>query len=81
MIIVTVTKNSASTINDTIKSIEDQSIKNLSWLVFDDKSTDATVDIIKKSQIPHKIFYTNSVSIYEALNLALRLIKKKKLKI
>jgi glycosyltransferase len=80
MIIVTVTKNSASTINDTIKSIEDQSIKNLSWLVFDDKSTDATVDIIKKSQIPHKIFYTNSVSIYEALNLALRLIKKKKIK-
>jgi glycosyltransferase len=80
MIIITVTKNSASTIKDTIKSIKDQSIKNLFWWVFDDKSTDLTVDIIKKSQIPNKIFYTNSISIYEALNSALRLIKKKKIK-
>jgi len=80
MIIVTLTKNSALTIKDTIKCIKEQSIKNLFWLIFDDKSTDLTVDIISKCQIPHKIFYTDSKSIYEAWNIALRLINKKKIK-
>ena len=78
MIIVTLTKNSALTINDTIQSIKEQTIKNLFWFVFDDKSTDSTVDKIKKSQIPHKVFYTNSKSIYEVWNSALKVIKKKK---
>ena len=49
MIIVTLTKNSALTINDTIQSIKEQTIKNLFWFVFDDKSTDSTVDKIKKT--------------------------------
>jgi glycosyltransferase len=79
MIIVTLTKNSALTVNDTIQSIKEQTIKNLFWFVFDDKSIDSTVDKIKKSQIPHKVFYTNSKSIYEVWNSALKLIKKKKI--
>ena len=79
MIVITLTKNSALTINDTIQSIKEQSIKNLSWFIFDDKSNDSTVDKIKKSQIPYKIFYTNSKSIYEVWNIALKIIKKKKI--
>jgi glycosyltransferase involved in cell wall biosynthesis len=78
MIIITLTKNSSSTIKDTIKSLKIQKFKNFRWFIFDEKSTDSTVKIIKKSNLPSKFFYTNSGSIYGAYNAAIKLIKKKK---
>jgi glycosyltransferase len=77
MIIITFTKNSSSTIKDTIKSLKIQKFKNFQWIIFDEKSKDSTVKIIKKSNLPSKIFYTNSGSIYGAYNTAIKLIKKK----
>ena len=80
MIVITLTRNSAATIRDTITSLKLQKFKNFNWFIFDERSTDSTINIIKKSNLPFKIFYTNSNSLYNGYNAALRLIKKKKIK-
>ena len=46
--IITVTFNSANTVEDTIKSVLSQEYKDYEYLVVDGGSKDATVDIIKK---------------------------------
>ena len=79
MIVITLTKNSALTIKDTIESITSQKFKNILWLIFDERSKDATLKIIKDSNINYKIFRSNSNSIYDCFNKALRVIKKKRL--
>ena len=55
MIILTLTKNSSKTINDTIYSIENQSLKNIKWIIFDDNSNDDTLDKINYSSIDKEI--------------------------
>jgi glycosyltransferase len=80
VIVITLTKNSAATIRDTITSLKLQKFKNFDWFIFDERSTDSTINIIKKSNLPFKIFYTNSNSLYKGYNSALRLIIKKKIK-
>ncbi|MHB8174029.1 MAG: glycosyltransferase family 2 protein [Nitrospirota bacterium] len=70
--IITVSYNSASTIEDAIKSVLRQTYKNLEYIVVDGGSTDGSVDIIKK--------YGNKISkwvsgkdggIYDAMNKGL----------
>ena len=51
MIIITLTKNSSKTILDTIKSLENQSLKDIFWMILDDQSTDNTISLIKNSKI------------------------------
>jgi glycosyltransferase len=80
MIVITLTKNSAATIRDTITSLKLQKFKKFYWFIFDERSSDLTVNIIKKSNLPFKIFYTNSNSLYNGYNAALKLIIKKKIK-
>lgn len=46
--IITVCYNSASTIEDTIKSVFRQSYKNIEYIVIDGESTDNTLDLVKK---------------------------------
>ncbi|HEY8688469.1 MAG TPA: glycosyltransferase family 2 protein [Chitinophagaceae bacterium] len=46
--IITVTYNSAKYVDDCINSIIRQNYKNIEYIVIDGKSTDGTVDIIKK---------------------------------
>ena len=79
MIVITLTKNSALTIKDTIESIKSQKFKNILWFIFDERSKDATLKIIKDSNINFKIFRSNSNSIYDCFNKALRVIKKQKI--
>ena len=55
MIIVTITKNSSKTISDTIKSIENQSFKNIKWLVIDENSKDNTISKVKASKLKKKL--------------------------
>ena len=62
MIIVTLIKNSSKTINDTICSLENQSLKNIKWIILDDNSTDDTLDKIYKclrkvNKLNKKIIY------------------------
>ena len=76
MIIITLTKNSKKTIQDTIDSIERQTLKKKIWYVFDDNSTDGTVDLIKKTKVKLKIFNIRSKNIFEAYNLVISQIKK-----
>ncbi|MCK4822282.1 glycosyltransferase, partial [bacterium] len=46
--IITVCFNSAKTIEDTIKSVLSQDYEDIEYIVVDGKSTDGTLDILKK---------------------------------
>lgn len=67
--LITVSYNSVSTIEETIKSVLNQSYKNIEYIVIDGSSTDGTQDVINK--------YKNNISkvviepdhgIYDAMN-------------
>lgn len=67
--IITVSYNSAKTIEQTILSVINQSYKNIEYIIIDGGSTDGTVDIIKK--YADKIAYWVSEpdeGIYHAMN-------------
>ena len=46
--LITVSYNSVSTIEETIKSVLNQSYKNIEYIVIDGSSTDGTQDVINK---------------------------------
>jgi len=67
--IITVTKDSEKFLEENIISLKNQSYKNFEHLIIDGKSTDKTLDIIKKHE--DKIDYWISESdsgLYEAMN-------------
>ena len=73
--IITVTLNSAKFLEQAFRSVENQTYKNLEYIVIDGKSTDGTLDIIKK----HEGFISRWVSepdknMYEAINRGLSII-------
>ena len=78
MIIVTITKNSSKTISDTIKSIENQSFKNIKWLVIDENSKDNTISKVKASKLKKKIIRTNKKGVFLCYNEILKFLKKNK---
>ena len=47
--IITITYNSAATVEDTIKSVVMQDYPNVEYLIIDGKSKDQTLKIYKKS--------------------------------
>jgi glycosyltransferase involved in cell wall biosynthesis len=67
--IITVTYNSASTIEQTIQSVLNQSYTNIEYIIIDGVSTDGTLDILNryKSQV-HQIVSEKDNGIYDALN-------------
>ena len=67
--IITVSYNSASTIEDTIKSVIGQTHSDLEYIVVDGGSTDGTIDIIKKhdSRISKWVSEPDK-GIYDAMN-------------
>lgn len=72
--VVTVVYNGGSVIEETIKSVINQTYSNMEYLVIDGGSTDGTIDIIKKYQ--DKITYWISEpdkGIYDAMNKAINL--------
>lgn len=72
--IITVVKNSSDTIEDTIKSVINQSFNNIEYIVIDGNSKDGTLDKIKLYN--EKINYWCSIKdegIYDAMNYGLKL--------
>ncbi len=75
--IITVTYNSARTIQDTIDSVLSQTYKDIEYIVVDGDSSDNTIEIIKKNQ---KRFEGNlkwlsepDSGIYDAMNKGIRI--------
>ena len=71
--IITVTKNSEKFLEDCILSVHNQSYKNYEHIIIDGKSTDSTLDIIKKHK--QKITYWISEDdngLYDAMNKGIK---------
>ncbi len=72
--VITITYNSAQTVEQTIQSVLNQSYKNVEYIVVDGESTDATLSIIEK----YKNKISNIISekdngLYDALNKGIAL--------
>ena len=72
--IITVSYNSASTIADTINSVNIQNYKNLEHIFIDGSSSDKTVEIIKNTCKKQKILISEpDKGIYNAMNKGIKL--------
>ena len=60
---ITVTKNSDKTLNRCIESVKNQKRKNFEHLIIDGKSTDKTIDIIKKTKNLLILLYPKKIKI------------------
>ncbi len=67
--VITVSFNSAKTIEQTILSVINQTYKNIEYIIIDGGSTDGTVDIIKKYNNKIKYWISEKDNgIYDAMN-------------
>jgi glycosyltransferase len=71
--IITVCFNSAATIADTIKSIQDQRYHNIEHIIIDGVSTDNTLDIIQSSHFDGRIISEKDSGLYDAMNKGIRM--------
>ena len=72
--IITPTFNSAKTIQSNLDSIKSQSFKDYQLVIVDNNSTDETVEIIKKNNIPNvKFLIENDLGIFDAINKGIRI--------
>jgi len=72
--IITVSFNSASTILETINSVNDQSYKNIEHVFIDGLSTDNTLDIIKKKSSRNPLIISEKDNgLYDAMNKGIKL--------
>lgn len=74
--IITVCYNSANTIEKTILSVQNQTYKNIEYIIVDGNSKDTTLSIIKK----HKNIISNWISepdkgLYDAMNKGIAMAK------
>jgi glycosyltransferase involved in cell wall biosynthesis len=71
--IITVTYNSAITVRDTLKSVNNQTCKDVEHIIIDGLSNDNTLNIIQ--QFPHviKIISEKDKGIYDAMNKGIQL--------
>ncbi len=72
--IVTITYNSAATLEQTILSVLNQTYENIEYIIVDGLSTDTTLQIIEqyKDRI-HKVVSEKDKGLYDALNKGLKL--------
>jgi glycosyltransferase involved in cell wall biosynthesis len=71
--VITVVYNGANTIERTIKSVVNQTYKNIEYIIIDGGSTDGTINIIKKYE--NKLSYWISEKddgIYDAMNKGIK---------
>ncbi len=65
--IITITYNSASTLETTIQSVISQTYKNIEYIIVDGNSSDNTLEIAKKYKI-EKLVSEKDNGLYDALN-------------
>ena len=73
--IITVVKNDEKNIKKTINSVLKQNYKNYEYLIIDGKSTDRTVDNIKRFKKKFKLVSNKDKGIYDAMNKGIKLSK------
>lgn len=72
--IITICKNSSSTIEETIKSVIKQSYNNIEFIIVDGKSNDSTLSIIEKYKENISIIISEEDNgIYDGFNKGLKL--------
>jgi glycosyltransferase involved in cell wall biosynthesis len=72
--IITVSFNSASTIEDTLKSVLSQDYKNIEYIIIDGGSTDGTLDIVNRYKEKIKTIVSSpDQGIYDAMNKGIEL--------
>lgn len=72
--IITITYNSAETVEDTIKSVASQSYQNIEYIMVDGLSKDHTLDIAKKySSSIAQLVSEKDKGIYDAMNKGVQL--------
>jgi glycosyltransferase involved in cell wall biosynthesis len=74
--IITVVYNAKELLEKTIHSVVNQTFKNFEYIIIDGKSTDGTVDVIKKNEANISYWISEpDKGIYDAMNKALRVAK------
>jgi glycosyltransferase involved in cell wall biosynthesis len=74
--IITVVYNARELLEKTIHSVVNQTFKNLEYIIIDGKSTDGTVDLIRKNESHIRYWISEpDKGIYDAMNKALRVAK------
>ena len=74
--VITVTYNAQETLERTLISVHEQTYSNIEHIVFDGKSTDGTLDLIKKHQTDNlKWISEEDNGIYDAMNKATAMAK------
>ena len=73
--IITVVKDDEKNILRTLNSIKNQSYKNYEYIIVDGKSTDKTLQILKKNKIFNILISEKDYGIYEAMNKGLKISK------
>jgi glycosyltransferase involved in cell wall biosynthesis len=72
--IVTITYNDAETIQDTIDSVRSQEYVDIEYVIKDGKSTDGTVEIIKRNEdVIDRWQSTEDEGLFDALNAGIRM--------
>jgi len=69
--IITATFNNEKTIEQTLKSVAEQSYKNIEHIIIDGKSNDKTLKIVEKFRHISKVISEKDAGIYFALNKGL----------
>lgn len=72
--IITVTYNSERTIEQTIKSVIEQTYTNIEYIVIDGMSTDKTMDILRRyKKYIHCLVHEKDFGLYDAMNKGIEL--------
>lgn len=70
--IITITFNAASTLEKTIKSVENQDYQNIEYIIVDGASTDATMSIVERySHVVTRSISEPDNGLYDAMNKGL----------